>query len=140
LVLIPVPVVQRAINPIFSKTIGKIHRDAQGLYPDGWAGPLVRYMLPAGSGPVRICGSLPQGISELRGQVISVKSRGTVVARKVAAAGSFEIEFEDTASDRAAPLSFELIASRAFVPSRCGMGPDNRHLAFILKTIERGAN
>ena len=139
-ILIPIPVMRRAIDILFNKTIGKIHRDAQGLYPDGWAGPLVRYMLPAGSGPVRICGSLPEGISELRGQVISVESRGRVLARKAAAPGSFEIEFEDSASDRASPLSFEVKASRAFVPSRCGMGPDNRHLAFILTRIEQGAN
>ena len=138
--LFPVPVVQRTIKPIFNNAINKIHRDAQGLYPDGWAGPLVRYMLPAGSGPVRISGKLPEGISELRGQIISVETGGTVVARKAVAPDSFEIEFEDIASDVAMPLSFKLKASRAFVPSRCGRGPDTRQLSFMLTSIERGAN
>jgi len=134
--LIPVPVIQRAMDPIFSAAIGKIHRDAQGLYPDGWAGPRLRYMLPAGPGPVRICGNLPEGISELRGQVIAVESRGAVFARKAVRPGLFEIEFEDAGNNRVVPLSFEVKASRAFVPSRCGMGPDHRHLAFMLISIE----
>jgi glycosyltransferase involved in cell wall biosynthesis len=138
--LFPVPVVQRTIEPIFNNAINKIHRDAQGLYPDGWAGPLVRYMLSAGSGPVRISGRLPEGISELRGQIISVETGGTVVARKAVAPDSFEIEFEDIASDLTMPLSFKLKASRAFVPSRCGRGPDTRQLSFMLTSIERRAN
>ena len=137
--LMPVPIVRWAITPIFSKTIGRIHRaSAQGLYLDSWAGPLVRYMLPAGSGPVKIYGSLPEEFPELHGQIISVESRGTVLARKAVAPGLFEIEFEDTANHLAAPLSFELKASRAFVPSRCGVGPDNRRLAYLLTRIERG--
>ena len=87
---------------------------------------------------MKIYGSLPEEFPELHGQIISVESRGTVLTRKAVAPGLFEIEFEDTANDLAAPLSFELKASRAFVPSRCGVGPDNRRLAYLLTKIERG--
>lgn len=134
--LAPAPIV-RSINPICGKIIGKILRDAQGLHRDGWAGPRLRYMLPAGRGLVRICGSLPARIPALSGQVIAVECRGTVVARRALSPGAFEIEFDDTAGDGAGPLSFEVRASHSFVPSRCGMGPDVRRLAFRLTKIER---
>jgi glycosyltransferase involved in cell wall biosynthesis len=131
------PILQRSINPVCSKIIGKILRDAQGLYADDWAGPRLRYMLPAGRGAVRICGSLPAEIPELSGQVIAVECRGTVVARQALSPGAFEIEFEDPIGDGAEPLSLEVRSSRSFVPSRCGMGPDFRRLSFRLTKIER---
>ena len=135
--LIPIPTVQRRIRDVFGKVISGIIRDAQGLYHDGWAGQRLRYMLPAGRGPVRICGNLPGGIPELNGQIITVECGDAVVAREALSPGAFEIEFEDKASDDAKPLSFEVKASRTFVPSRSGMGPDHRQLAFMLNKIER---
>ena len=110
--LVPEPIFRRSIKPVCSKIIGKIHRDAQGLHQDGWAGPRLRYMLPAGRGAVRICGSLPAGIPELSGQVIEVECRGAVVARQALSPGAFEIEFEDTAGDGAGPPWFEVRASQ----------------------------
>ncbi len=136
--LFPKLIVQRIINPVCSKIIGKILRDTQGLYPDGWVGPRLRYMLPAGRGAVRICGSLPAGIPALSGQVIAVACHGTVVAHHALSPGAFEIEFEGTGGDGVGPRSFEVTASRSFVPSRCGMGPDVRRLAFRLTKIEEG--
>ena len=135
--LVPIPIVQRVIRDVFYKVISAIIRDAQGLYRDGWAGQRLRYMLPAGHGPVRICGTLPGGIPQLNGQIITVECGNVVVARESLSPGAFEIEFEGNASDDATPLSFEVKASRTFVPSRSGMGPDHRHLAFMLNKIER---
>ena len=86
---------------------------------------------------MRIYGSLPAEIPALSGQVIAVECRGTAVTRQALSPGPFEIEFEDTAGYGAGPLSFEVRASHSFVPSRCGMGSDDRHLAFRLTKIER---
>lgn len=133
--LVPEPLVRRTINPVFVKLINWF-LDAQGLYRDGWAGPRLRYMLPAGRGAVRICGSVPGGVAALSGQVITVVCHRTVVARQALTPGAFEVEFEDTAGD-GAPLSFEVLASHSFVPARCGMGPDFRRLAFMLTKIAR---
>jgi hypothetical protein len=132
---VPEPIVRR-ISPVVGKIVNKFH-GSQGLYHDGWAGPRLRYMLPADRGAVRICGSLPAGIAALSGQIITVVCRRSVVARQAVTPGAFEIKFADLADDGAAPLSFEVRASHSFVPSRCGMGPDGRRLAFRLTKIER---
>jgi len=133
--LVPEPLVRRTFNPVFERLINWF-LDAQGLYRDGWAGPRLRYMLPAGRGAVRICGSVPGRVAALSGQVITVACHGTVVARQALTPGAFEVKFEDTAGDGAA-LSFEVLASHSFVPARCGMGPDFRRLAFMLTEIAR---
>ena len=49
--------------------------DSQGLYPDGWVGRSLNYMLPAGSGDLVIEGYLPH-LDRLEKQRLSVRANG----------------------------------------------------------------
>lgn len=133
----PLPFVQRALNPLFGRAINKILRDSQGLYHDRWAAPRLRYMLPAGRGSIEICGVLPADILELKGQAISVQCDSKIIYEQLLAPGEFRIKFDDPMSGTGLPATFNVMASRSFIPSRSGLGPDHRHLSYMVTEIHR---
>ena len=111
-------------------------RESQGLYTDGWASQRLLYMLPAGEGAVRICGSLPNLGAGLNGQRLTVACGGKIAVTREIGFGDFDFEL-DVISAGDQPLSLEITASKFIVPSALGLGPDPRRLAYLLKSIER---
>ena len=127
---------QQVLSYVVHLQIARILRESQGLYTDGWASRRLLYMLPAGEGTVRIRGSLPNLGAGLRGQRLTVKCGGKIVAAPEIGFGDFEIEIAG-GSGYNQPLHIEIIASKFIVPSKSGLGPDPRRLAYMLKSIER---
>lgn len=126
--------VQQLLTYAVHVQIARILRDAQGLYSDGWASRYLRYMLPAGEGAVRICGSLPHLSERLRGQRLTVMSGDRMIVEKEVDFGDFEMVIP--VSSRNEPLSLAITASKFVIPAKAGLGPDPRKLAFVLKSID----
>ena len=127
---------QQVLSYVVHVQISRILRESQGLYTDGWASRRLLYMLPAGEGTVRICGSLPDFGDALRGQRLTVTSGGKTLAAREIDVGDFEIEIPGGGAPNQ-PLSLEITASKFVGPSKLGLRPDPRRLAYMLKSIER---
>jgi glycosyltransferase involved in cell wall biosynthesis len=102
--------------------------DSQGLYADGWAARHLRYMLPSGSGQIRIAGHRP-GHSHLDSQRVTIHLNGSLVARHHLPCGDFDIEIESPVSETPAPVLIEVKASSVVRDGR-------RDLAYKLHKIE----
>ena len=114
--------------------IGRTINGSQGLYSDGWAGKLLRYMLPPGSGAVMVDGSLP-GCNSLCGQTLDVQANGTPLGDFDLPFGDFQITVPLPPKFQAQMLSLKIKASRSFMPSRFSLSGDRRRLAYQLKSI-----
>ena len=108
---------------------------SQGWYSDGWAGPRLRFMLPAGSGAFRIRGNLP-GTGWLSGQTIEIFANAVSLGRHRLPLGSFAIDVTLPEASAGLPLSLEIRASHAFIPGLSSASTDFRRLSFHLEDIE----
>lgn len=113
-----------------------IHR-SQGWYGDGWAGPVVRALLPTPREEgVVIRGELPD--CPLREQDLAVTLNGVRVVRPKLRTGPFEIQIEVPLEFRYQPAHLVLRASRFFVPAAVNRTPDRRRLCYLLKEVALG--
>ncbi|HWB99973.1 MAG TPA: glycosyltransferase family 2 protein [Bryobacteraceae bacterium] len=108
-------------------------RNAQGWYPDGWAAPRLKWMLPPGSGVLRMRGELPPGRRGLAGQTLRIFSGGRLLDTAEVGWGKFELLIPAPGSNDAVEL--EVRASR-YVRPRWGSEPSFRRLAYRLYSIE----
>ena len=134
------PFVAEKLRWLISYTVGKIVsrtvRESQGLYADGWAGPILRYMLPAGSGDLTFEGSLPNS-DGFRGQQVCISANGLSLGQFQLSPGDFYLTVPLPPELESQLLNLRIKAARsaAFVP-----GPadgDSRRLAYLLKSIRR---
>lgn len=109
---------------------------SQGLYPDGWAGRRLLYMLPASDGPIRIEGTLPDH-DELYGQRLYIKANGRDVCGLDVPFGPFQFDITPPAGFGDGPLHLKITALRSFMPGRFTLNGDRRHLAYRLNSIRR---
>jgi glycosyltransferase involved in cell wall biosynthesis len=130
---VPSKKVQSVVNYLAHRHIDRILRDSQGLYADGWAGPVLRYMLPPGGETVRICGSLPEMSDQLRTQRLSISVNGRVQQNQPIGFGAFAIDL--TGVETGKPVRLDVTASRFVVPSKLGLGPDPRRISYLLESI-----
>jgi glycosyltransferase involved in cell wall biosynthesis len=107
--------------------------EAQGLYSDGWAATRAYYMLPPGNGQLRLSGSLPRLSGALKGQTIRVECNGKSQQIPIDY-GDFDFVLSVPQSKE--PANIVLVASRWFVPSAEGLGPDRRRLAYFLRALD----
>lgn len=127
----PSAVVRKVIMYGAHRVIAHVLRECQGLYADGWAGPKLRYMVPALSRRIQMHGTLPAFGKRLDGQVLTIRCDGETVARTDVAAGDFTIEFARPAdADLTAPATLDISASKFAVPPG-----DGRKLSFMLKSL-----
>jgi glycosyltransferase involved in cell wall biosynthesis len=110
-------------------------RTTQGLYSDGWAGPKFKYMLGPGSGSVVIEGCVPNVGASLEKQELRIACNGARVASFRVPCGDFHFAFDLPAGCRQRTCSFEVRATRSFIPRLKGMSNDFRRLAFMLKSF-----
>jgi glycosyltransferase involved in cell wall biosynthesis len=113
--------------------IMRILRDAQGWYPDQWAGTRVRWMLPAGGGAITVRGSLP-AVEALKGQRLRVFVNGELATEAALSLGDFELHVAGPA-DSAEPVHLELRASR-YVRPPFGSEPSFRKMAYRLYGVD----
>jgi hypothetical protein len=125
---------QSAIRLCAGLIIGRTIRDAQGLYADGWAGPRLRYMLPPGSGPFMIEGSLPTG-RHFQGQRLNVTANGQLLGEFDVPFGDFQLRVPIPPALERQLLHLRIGASRSFMPGSFTLRGDRRRLAYVLKSI-----
>ena len=116
--------------------INRAIQHSQGLYADGWAAPLLRYMLPPGPGPVLMEGSIPKS-DDATPQVISIAANGIPIGLYLLWPGDFRLALELPSAARNQLLYLEIRASRYTVPARFSIRGDRRRLAYRLKRIGR---
>jgi hypothetical protein len=130
--ILPAPLarpLQSAVRLVAGPIIKATLYHAQGLYPDGWAGPVLRYMLPPGDGALAVEGSLPPWPA-LRGQTLRVSSGKRLLAQWDAPSGDFRLSFTPPPELRGRTLDLTIAASRwRTVP------PGRRRLSFRLQGI-----
>ena len=108
---------------------------SQGLYPDGWAAPALRFMLPPGSGPLMIEGYVPAAFGRLRGQTLRIVVNGLALESRRPVAGDFCLKLDLPGGLQDQLLRIKVNASRWILPRTLGIGGDFRRLAFQLKSI-----
>ena len=114
----------------------RVVRDAQGLYADGWAGPMLRYMLPESSGALTFEGSTPAA-EVFRGQQVSIFANGIHLGQFELPPGDFHLTVPLPPKLESQPLTLKIKAARAvrFTPAN-GDG-NRRRLAYLVKSIRR---
>ena len=110
-------------------------RDSQGLYTDGWAAPVLRYMLYPGSGPLIVEGTVPDWGKAFRGQKLSIIANGRRVGKFPLPAGDFNLQVELPPDLSGELLHLRIKASRWIVPGRFTLHGDHRRLAYLFKGI-----
>lgn len=101
-----------------------IRLHAQGLYPDGWAGQRLRYLLPAGAGEIAI-----RGLSPVR-QTLRVLCNGRLACENVVESGVFTVRVPAEGA-----VELEIVASGDFRPASLVLeGP--KRLAYLLRGID----
>lgn len=122
--------VRFAAGTIISRAI----HHSQGLYPDGWAGRALRYMLPPGGSSLTFTGILPEW-REMTGQTLRIYVEKQLVGVEILKAGEFEFTIDLPQELCGRTINLAVIASKT-CPARAYSGPtDSRRLAYILKGI-----
>lgn len=120
----PSHLLQRYLTIACRAKIDRTMRDAQGLYTDGWAGPVMHYMLPPGNGVVQISGELPD-VRPLRGQKVRLFADGVQAAEWRLAPGPFSFSVALPGYTPGTPVTLRLAAVRSMKPPR-----DPRRLSY----------
>jgi glycosyltransferase involved in cell wall biosynthesis len=126
---------QGALRAFAFHIIARELRTAQGLYADGWAGPKLKYMLGPGSGRAVIEGCLPTIGAFLEKQELRINCNGAHITSFHLPFGDFQLAFDVPAGSERYPCTFEVSASRSFIPRLKSMSNDFRRLAYMLKTF-----
>lgn len=131
--------VQRVLERPAYGLVGRIFREAQGLYPDGWVAGRVHFLLPKarGAGTLVVRGALPVPARQRRPLRLAAMADGLAIgARRVDPRGDFEVTWDLPATLReAGTLEVELESAPTFKPSRMPFAGDRRRLGFQLKAI-----
>jgi len=122
--------VRLAAGFVISRTV----RDSQGLYSDGWACRLLRYMLPPGAGPLLIEGSVPEWPA-LRNQKLRFHANGCYLGDFHIDAGDFQVAVDIPLELEGQLLSLKVKASRSIMPGRFSWHGDHRRLAWRFRSI-----
>lgn len=129
---------QRAIRLAAGLMISRAINHSQGLYSDGWAAPLLRYMLPPSPGPVIIEGYLPEAHFNVP-TVISIVANGKAIGMYIVSPGDFRLVFALPPALQNQLLHLEIRASEYIVSAPFSLRGDRRCLAYQLKRISSAA-
>jgi hypothetical protein len=125
---------QSVVRLAAGTVIGRTIRNSQGWYSDGWAGRVVRFMLPPGGSAFAIEGNLP-GWPRLVGQTLRIRANRTWIGKFNVPCGDFRLNVDLPPELHDQLLRLTIVASKWFMPGRFALRGDHRHLAFLLKTI-----
>ena len=123
-----------AVRLFAGLVIRRTINESQGLYPDGWAGRSLNYMLPPGGGRIVIEGYLPNWDS-LGRQRLFVQGNGLSLGGWDVTAGDFQVKVPVRGGMAGEPLRLKIESSRWVVKERYRLRGDHRRLAYRLKSI-----
>jgi glycosyltransferase involved in cell wall biosynthesis len=128
---------QRLVMAGCGVLIDRAIRRSQGWYSDGWAGPVVRALLPPPrEDEVVIRGELPE--CPIREQGLIVILNGARALQRRVRTGPFEIPISVPLEFRYQPAHLKLKAARGFVPAAGSRSSDRRRLCYVLKGVALG--
>ncbi|MGP8245398.1 MAG: glycosyltransferase family 2 protein [Bryobacteraceae bacterium] len=134
------PAVAEKLRWLIRYTAGKIVsrtvRESQGLYADGWAGPVLRYMLPEGRGELTFEGSTPRS-DRFQGQQVCISANGIRLGQFQLPPGDFRltVPLPPELESQSLNLKIKAAHSAAWMPETADGHP--RRLAYLLKSIRR---
>lgn len=126
---------QGGVTAAAGRVIGQTILHSQGLYSDGWAAPVLHYMLPQGHGHLSIEGTVPYRFRRLRGQTLAIECNGTRLGRFLLPSGKFRLQVQVPEQYQGRTLKLRLRARRWMVRSRIPLWGDRRRLAYKLAGI-----
>jgi len=109
---------------------GHILFHAQGLYSDGWVGPVVRYALRRGNGTVLIEGHIPYRIFAPLSQRFRIHVNGRSLGNFPVPAGDFQFKLDLSSVCQGQPVFLRVACSRWRMPLTL-----RRRVAFRLTSI-----
>jgi glycosyltransferase involved in cell wall biosynthesis len=118
------------------KIVSRTVRESQGLYADGWAGPVLRYMLSAGSGGLTFEGSTPQS-GGFRDQQVRISANGVRLGQFQLPPGDFHLTVPLPPRLDSQSLNLKIKAARSVVSLSETADGSRRRLAYRLKSIRR---
>ncbi len=121
--------IQSAIARTASAAIHQVLNESQGLYPDGWATRVLRYMMPPGVGSLVINGVLPDW-EEVRKQKLSLYLNERFIERYEISPGAFQLNARIEKSLQGEALRIKLVASHWHSPEG-----DRRRLAYLFSSV-----
>ena len=132
-----VPRVQRRVTQLTHRIVGRVLREAQGWYDDGWAGPRAEFTFAAPRGRhIAISVELPAW-APIERQELAFCVNGVPFARESFGRGAFVIPVLPPRAAWEAPVTIVVRARRSFVPGRApGVRPDRRRLAYLLRSFD----
>jgi hypothetical protein len=126
---------QSAVRLVAGTIIAAITYHAQGLYRDGWTGPVLRYMLPPGDGAVTVEGTLPPWPA-VSGQTLRVSSGKQLLAQWNVPSGDFRLSFTPPPELHGRTLDLTITSSRwRTMPRFFSLRPSRRSISFRLHRI-----
>src|SRR5581483_7192723 len=125
---------QRAIRLFAGLMITHTAQSSQGLFSDGWAAPLMRFMLPPSTGPVIIEGSFPEPHFATP-TVIAVEANNKAIGMFVVSPGDFRLVCELPATLWNQLIHLKIRATEYIVSAPFSLRGDRRRLAYQVKSI-----
>lgn len=104
---------------------------SQGLYADGWVGPDLHWMTPAGHRKLEILGKAPDGYPGLSQQILAV-SVGAAAAVKTKVQGEFRMEYALQGNEA---VCIRIQSARSVAESGPATVPGGRRLAWKMLEI-----
>jgi glycosyltransferase involved in cell wall biosynthesis len=131
------PKVQRRVDYITHRIVGRLVERAQGWYTDGWAGPRAEFTFPAPHGRrLAIAVELPPWVP-FRRQRVRFRANGRVFATESFGRGVCTLAVLPPRETWDAPLTITLQADRTFRPPATAHGQvDRRRLAFVVRAFD----
>ena len=130
--------VQRLLEPPVYRLIGRVCREAQGMYTDGWVSRTSHFLLPRAPGTTTLVvrGPAPVVRRVAPLQLVASINGITTDRRRMSGAGDFEASWPlPEALSEANLLEVRLVCGPTFRPSRVPRRGDRRRLGFQLKSI-----
>lgn len=130
--------VQRFLERPVYGLAGRVFRDAQGVYADGWVAPISHFLLPRAPGTTMLVvrGTTPVVGRTAPLRLVAIVNGITLDRRDTIGAGDFEASWTlPKALCEATLLEVRLTCTPTFRPSRVPLTGDRRRLGFQLKTI-----
>ena len=130
--------VQRFLERPVYGVVGRVFREAQGMYADGWVAHTSHFLLPRAPGTTTL---VLRGTSPVVGHIaplllVPIVNGITLDRRDTIGAGDFEASWTlPEALWEAILLEVRLTCTPTFRPSRVPLAGDRRRLGFQLKTI-----
>ena len=129
--------VQRRVAALGDRIVGRILREAQGWYTDGWAGPRAEFTFAPSAGRfLAIDVALPEW-SPYERQHLEFSAGGRRFAAESFARGEFRIPMMLPRAHWDRPVTVHVRASKSFRPARSPGAPrDPRTLAYLLRAFD----